>query len=410
MEESLRIAFFPDTYDEIDGVANTSRQFEAFAKKRGLDFLIICGGTANKTETEGTVRRITFRRSSFGFPLDTDHTFDLAFWRHYNRAITEVRKFSPDIVHITGPSDAGQLGVLIAHQLGVPLAASWHTNLHEYAERRASVLFGVLPKVARQKTGGFIRESSLSLILRFYGSADLLFAPNAALIDLLARRVNKPVYSMRRGVDALRFTPEKRDRSDGKFTIGYVGRLTVEKNIRFLAELEAELLRSGFSDFRFSIVGQGGDSEWLKANMQTADFSGVLKGDALARAYANLDAFVFPSRTDTFGNVVLEALASGVPAIVTNGGGPRFIVRHGETGFVAQDTGEFVSYIRRLASEPELLRAMRQAARSWALNLSWDRIFGGLYADYEKELRSPPLMSKNAGRRPQQGIVSPRLS
>ncbi len=280
MEESIRIAFFPDTYDEIDGVANTSRQFEAFAKKRGLNFLVICGATRSRIETDGSVRRVFLQRSPIGFPLDTNHRFDLAFWRHYDQAIAEVRTFAPDIVHITGPSDVGQLGALIAHRLSVPLAASWHTNLHQYAERRAVALIEYLPEGMRERLGTIIRRASLAAILRFYAIADILFAPNVALSDLLATRINKPVYSMRRGVDTALFAPQKRDRRKGPFTIGYVGRLTAEKNVRFLAELERALIEAGFSDFRVSIVGQGVEEQWLKSHMCRADFQGVLKGEA----------------------------------------------------------------------------------------------------------------------------------
>lgn len=389
-------------------MATTSRQFEAFAKRRGLDFLIVCGGDEDRIEADGSVTRVVLRRSSAGFPLDKDHKFDLAFWRHHGQVAGEIRRFSPDILHITGPSDVGQLGALIAHRAGVPLAASWHTNVHEYAGTRGAAMFRFLSKPAQQRAAALLSSSSLAVTLQFYGLAHLLFAPNAALIDLLASRLNKPVYSMRRGVDAVLFSPEKRERPNGPFTIGYVGRLTTEKNIRFLAELETELLRSGFSDFRFSIVGQGAERHWLKSNMKKADVSGPLSGEALARAYADLDVFVFPSRTDTFGNVVLEAMASGVPPIVTDAGGPQFIVRHGETGFVARHTGEFVAHVRRLAAEPGLLSAMRGAARAFALSLSWDRIFGGMYADYRRELRSLASMGKGARKRPQPSVVPSR--
>jgi len=143
--------------------------------------------------------------------------------------------------------------------------------------------------------------------------------------------------------------------------------------------------------------------------MQMADVQDVLKGEALARAYANLDVFVFPSRTDTFGNVVLEALASGVPAIVTDRGGPQFIVRHGETGFIAGDTGDFVSHIQRLAADPSLLQTMRRAARAYAVNLSWEKIFDGMCDDYGRELRSSAVMRKNIRTRPQPSVVSSRL-
>lgn len=409
MEENLRVAFFPDTYDEIDGVANTSRQFEAFARKRGLPFLTICGGTENQTQTDGSASRITRRRGRIGFPLDKKHDFDLAFWRHYDHAAEAVRKFDPDIVHITGPSDVGQLGALVAHRLGIPLAASWHTNLHQYAEQRASGLLGFLPAPQRERVGGLIREFALTMALRFYKIPKLLFAPNPELMKLLEQGTGKPVYPMQRGVDTELFSPQRRDRRSAQFIIGYVGRLTVEKNIRFLAELERALLESGLSDFRFSIVGQGAEEPWLKANMQRADFTGVLKGEILARAYANMDVFVFPSHTDTFGNVVLEALASGVPAIVTDGGGPQFIVKHGETGFVAQNSGDFVSYIRHLAKHRELLQAMREAAWASALRASWDSIFEGVYADYQRELPNCAASGKNARVRPQPTVAAQRL-
>ncbi len=116
--------------------------------------------------------------------------------------------------------------------------------------------------------------------------------------------------------------------------------------------------------------------------------------------------FVFPSQTDTFGNVILEALASGVPAIVTDGGGPQYIIRPGETGLIARSSEEFVSHIRQLAVHPPQFQCMRAATRAYALNLSWDRIFDGMYAAYEKELRSPALPRKSLRNRPQPKVAS----
>jgi phosphatidylinositol alpha 1,6-mannosyltransferase len=112
-----------------------------------------------------------------------------------------------------------------------------------------------------------------------------------------------------------------------------------------------------------------------------------LSGESLARAYANMDVFVFPSRTDTYGNVVLEALASGVPAIVTDSGGPRFIVRSGETGFVAKDLEDFVDRVMLLASQPGLRQRMRSSARDYASTASWDAVFESIYAKYDQLLR-----------------------
>jgi phosphatidylinositol alpha 1,6-mannosyltransferase len=410
MEAGLRVAFFPDTYDEIDGVANTSRQFEAFAKRRGLPFLIVCGGTSNLEEKEGSVQRIMRRRGPVGFALDKKHDFDLLFWRHYGDIADGVRAFRPDFIHITGPSEVGQLGALLAHRMRVPLAASWHTNLHQYAEQRTAGLLRLMPEGWRHEAGRRIREFSLAKILRFYRIAQVLFAPNPELMEMLTKGTGKPVYPMERGVDVSLFSPERRDRwTQGEFVIGYVGRLTVEKNIRFLAEIEQALTESGFANFRFLIVGQGAEEEWLKANLRKASFAGVLKGEALARAYANMDAFVFPSQTDTFGNVVLEALACGVPAIVTNVGGPQFIVRHGETGFVARNAREFAGWIRHLRENPEKLRNMREAARADARRASWDAIFESLYTAYGHRLNSGALAQSGIGLHPQATVANPKL-
>jgi phosphatidylinositol alpha 1,6-mannosyltransferase len=103
-------------------------------------------------------------------------------------------------------------------------------------------------------------------------------------------------------------------------------------------------LGAGKSGFKFLIVGEGNEREWLEKNMKTAEFTGFLDGEKLSEAYANIDVFLFPSETDAFGNVIQEANASGVPAIVTDQGGPKFIVRHGETGFVAKIWLNFTNF------------------------------------------------------------------
>jgi glycosyltransferase involved in cell wall biosynthesis len=235
--------------------------------------------------------------------------------------------------------------------------------------------------------------------MRFYKIPRLLFAPNQELIDLLEQGTGKPCYRMERGVDTVLFDPQRRNRGDDDLMIGYVGRLTTEKNVHFLADLEKALLAAGATDFHFSIVGQGAELPRLKAEMRYADFPGVLRGLQLAQAYANMDVLVFPSRTDTYGNVVLEALASGVPAIVTSSGGPRFLVHPGETGFVADDVERVVSHVRTLMGNPELLANMRVAARERALKASWNTVFELVYARYGQWLRDWPS-EKNAATQP----------
>jgi glycosyltransferase involved in cell wall biosynthesis len=181
---------------------------------------------------------------------------------------------------------------------------------------------------------------------------------------------------MRRGVDTALFDPARRSRTDAQLVIGYTGRLTVEKNVYFLRDIELALQAAGVRNYRFLILGAGIERDGLAAKMENAEMPGVLRGEALAKAYANMDIFVFPSKTDTFGNVVLEALAAGVPAVVTADGGPKFIVRSGETGFIAATDTAFLQRVVELALDRPLARRMSLAARRQAQETSWDAVWG----------------------------------
>jgi phosphatidylinositol alpha 1,6-mannosyltransferase len=390
-EQSSRIAYFTDAYLEVDGVANTARQFEAYARRQHLPFLILHGGyDREKIVHEDSITRVELPRSPLGFALDRKHEFDLVFLRHLFRAEEIIRKFRPDVLHITGPSDVGILGAIVARRLNIPLVGSWHTNIHEYAERRSLPLLGFVPKRWRQRLAGNIRERSFLVTGRFYRIPRVLMAPNRELIGLLERATHRPCYLMSRGVDAELFHPRRRNRKPGPFTIGYVGRITVEKNVESLIEIERALQAAGISDYRFLIVGQGASEDLLRSSLQRADFTGVLQGEELAQAYANMDVFLFPSKTDTFGNVVLEAMASGVPALVTNHGGPQFTISAGVSGFVCGSTSEFVECLARLQQSQEMLETMRHAARKQAESASWDSVFAAVQRAYQVALQPSP--------------------
>jgi glycosyltransferase involved in cell wall biosynthesis len=133
------------------------------------------------------------------------------------------------------------------------------------------------------------------------------------------------------------------------------------------------------SVFRITIVGDGSEVAWLKRRLKHGEFTGVLRGEELARAYANMDLFVFPSRTDTFGNVVQEAAASSV---VTNEGGPKHLVVSGETGLIAETNGEFVARVVELALDRNRLGEMGEAAREKVSGVSWDAAFEKTYTAY----------------------------
>jgi glycosyltransferase involved in cell wall biosynthesis len=379
-----RVAYFPDSFHEINGVAHTSRQFEAFIRRRNLAFLCIRAGSRTpRLLTEGRLTTLELARGPMSFGLEKDLSFDLGFFRHLPVIARTLRDFRPDLIHITGPSDFGMIGALMANHYHLPLVASWHTNVHEYAAKRSGWFLNRLPEKTAPAAARQIEEISLFASARFYSFARVLFAPNIELCALLERATHKPCKLMPRGVDTEQFSPRHRDRSaaDTDFVLGFVGRLSVEKNVALLVRIREELLQAGFTNFRFLIVGHGVEEPWLREHLPNAEFPGVLRGLDLSRAYANMDLFVFPSHTDTFGNVVLEALSSGVPAVVTPDGGPRYIIREGQNGFVAEDEN-FARAILSILRNPQLHSEMRAAARADALATSWDAVFEGVYDAY----------------------------
>ena len=382
---NLRVALFACTYGEIDGVANTSRQFAAFAREHGFEFLMVHAGPSNEVAVDGSVTRVQLRRGPATFPLDGHHEFDLLFLRHYTKVQRLLREFDPDIIHITGPSDVGILGALLGHHMSVTVAGSWQTNLHQFARRRVLKLLSSWPKNWSTGLASAAERGTFYLATQFYRIPRLLFAPNSEILDVLATATRRPCFLMSHSVNANAFRPELRDRTGGPFRIGYVGRLTPEKNVRFFAQLEKDLVALGHEDFRIVLIGKGAEENWLRENMRHVEFAGWLTGEDLARAFANLDAFAFPSETDTFGLAVLEALASGVPAVVSASGGPKFTVEHGKSGYIAAQFDEFAPLLAKWMSQPDLLESMRLEARRRALSMgSWAEIFAGMYGVYER--------------------------
>jgi phosphatidylinositol alpha 1,6-mannosyltransferase len=378
-----RVAFFSDSYLGVDGVATTCRNIVAAARRRGLPFLAVHAGERTSHSRDGSVEILELDRGPVSFPLDLHLRFDLLFTRHYARALKAVREFRPDVVHVTGPGDVGITGTRIADHLGIPLAASWHTNLHEFAARRLWKFASMLPETQRQGLTYLTEKLVLRACLRYYQIAQVILAPNRENIEWIGAGTGKPVFPMQRGVDAHLFSPLKRDVSDRIFRRGYVGRLRPEKNVRFLAEIEDSLRRDGISNYRFVIVGDGSERPWLERRLRQAEFTGELFGEALARAYANMDLFVFPSETDTYGNVVMEAMASGTPAVVTSKGGPKFQVQDRVSGFVAETGGDFIARVKETMASPQIHRSLRTASRQAACRKSWESVLEDLHQAYQ---------------------------
>jgi glycosyltransferase involved in cell wall biosynthesis len=377
-----RIAYFPDSFHEVNGVAHTSRNFAAFARRREIPMLCVRAGKKTRLcAPEGSVQALELGRSPLAVQLERDLYFDPLFFRYSGLISETVRAFRPEIIHITGPSELGIFGAYFAWKLKVPLVASWHTNVHEYAARRMGWLTRPMGNTGiRMETT--VENVLLAATSRFYRRAKVLYAPNPELCSLLERTTGRPVHLMQRGVETGIFAPQQRTREacDGRIVLGYVGRLSVEKNVALLPRVDQELRARGVAT-EWLIVGHGAEDEMLRRGLPGVKLAGVLRGEALSEAYANMDVLVFPSHTDTFGNVVLEALASGVPAVVTPDGGPASIVQDGVTGRVVKDE-EFSAAIAEMLALPESFRTMRVAARRYAMQCSWDAVFERVVAAY----------------------------
>ncbi len=384
MNKPLRVAFFPDSFLEINGAAMTSQRLVGYAREKGYPFLCVHAGPKTEITQNGSVTRLSLKRSPLAIKMDEDLAYDPLFQRYATRVLRELVKFQPDVLHITGLNDVSIVGAYLGWKLQIPILGSWHTNIHEFAAHRLAKIFSFLPASPVAGTTKFIERKILDGSLLYYKIPKVVLAPNQELVDLFAERTKRKAFIMARGVDTDLFSPVKRTVKDNIFRFGFVGRLRAEKNVRRLIDLEKKLLAAGKTDFKFLIVGEGSERAFLERNIRHAAFTGFLDGERLAEAYANMDVFAFPSETETFGNVVQEANAAGVPAIVTNQGGPKFVVRHNETGFIAENFDQFAEFSIKLFDDREKLNAMKKASREFALSRSWDAVFEKVYQAYDE--------------------------
>jgi glycosyltransferase involved in cell wall biosynthesis len=379
-----RVALFADCFHEVNGAAHSCRQLVQYAARHNLPFLSVHSGPRTELIQEDSVIRLELQRGRTTFPVDVDFGCDLLLWRYAKMVKNVLEEFRPDLVHVISPSDFSGLGAYLAHRLGIPIIGSYHTQLHEYAASRMRQSIAFLPSILREAVVNLVHRASLRGMTLFYMIPRMLLAPTPEICHWLGQATGRPCRLMGRGVDTARFSPEWRDAKDGVLRLGYIGRLTTEKNVRFLARIEEALLTMGKTNYRFVIVGEGSERVWLAERLKQVEFAGVLRGDALARAYANLDLFVFPSHTDAFGNVVQEALASGVPAVTTADGGPKFVIDDGITGFVAATDGEFIARVIDLTEDAQLRQRMAAAARAATANRTWENVMSNLYGHYRE--------------------------
>ena len=236
-----------------------------------------------------SVQRLELRRSPAAFRLEHDLSFDPLLWRHYGAVTRVLHEFRPDVIHVTGPSDVGQLGALLGHRMHVPMVFSWHTNLHQYAALRSSKWCRWLPPTVRGRLLAAVERRALDAALLFYRIPRVVLAPNDDLVTLLAHRTGKPAHLMAHGVDADLFAPRPRDDDRSCVRIGFVGRLSAEKQVRLLAAIDRALRARGDTRFQFVVIGDGSERAWLQQAMPAAEFPACSRASgSLARMRASI--------------------------------------------------------------------------------------------------------------------------
>ncbi|ARG93675.1 glycosyltransferase family 4 protein [Mycobacterium kansasii] len=379
----MRVAIVAESFlPNVNGVSNSVLRILEHLRRTGHEALVIAPDNppgeprADRLHDGVRVHRVPARM----FPKVTT----LPLGVPTPRILRVLRGFDPDVVHLASPALLGYGGLRAARRLGVPTVAVYQTDVPGFASS-----YGI-PLASRAARAWFRHLHSL---------ADRTLAPSTATMEDLAVQDIPRVHRWARGVDLLRFVPSARDEAlrrhwspDGRPIVGFVGRLAPEKHVERLASLSAS------GAVRLVIVGAGVDRRKLESAMPTALFTGALHGDELARAYASMDVFVHPGEHETFCQVVQEALASGLPVIAPDAGGPRDLVVPYRTGLllpVAEFETRLPAAVAHLVSERN---RYAPAARRSVLGRSWPAICDELLGHYAAVL-SPSARARDSVRR-----------
>lgn len=363
----MRIAVFSDTFvPQVNGVALTLKRWTEYLSARGDECKLFV-----PTEPEPVYEDLVFQLASIPFWAYPGYRFAIP---NLLRIRQELSLFKPDIVHIATPFSVGLAGMSAAQKLQIPIVASYHTHFDQYLE---SYWFP------------FAHSWYWSYMKWFHRHCRAIFAPSQETIQLLQSNGLSNLELWSRGIDCNKFTPAKRSGLvrelygiKEQYLLLYVGRLAPEKDLDVLLQLMHRLPERINSQVHWLVVGDGPMMEQGRREApQNVTFTGYRSGEELAALYASSDVFVFPSASETFGNVVLEAAASGLPAIVADRGGVTEIVQHERTGLHAQ-AGNVESFLAALSDwfdEPDKWQRFGTEAREQAQARTWEKAMGPIY-------------------------------
>lgn len=372
----FKVALFTGNYNHIrDGVSLTLNRMVKFMLENDIEFRIF-GPTIDQPalEHEGTFIAVP----SVSLPGRPEYRVSTSLSSEAKRNLLE---FDPDLVHIATPDILGYKALRWAMDFDKPVVSSYHTHFTSYLKYyKLSFLEPLLWKYLNW----------------FYGHCEQLYVPTPSMAEWLEEMgVVADLKIWSRGIDTDHFNPENRNedwRNKHGFkpddvVVSFVSRLVWEKNLKLYADV-VNRLQKKYKNLKAMIVGDGPAGDELKQILPNAVYTGFLTGEDLASAYANSDIFFFPSDTETFGNVTLEAMASGLPCVVADAVGSKSLVDHGGNGYLApvEKSDLFYSYIEKLVLNPDLRQKMANASLQKAGNYSWQNINGKLLSYYEQVL------------------------
>ncbi len=378
-----RVLWFTDTLTDLNGVSATLCLLGNLASDRNLDLRLVASLVEDEDRSQIPENTIV---------LPCLHTYTPSFFETYTlrvpsvlTAVKMIYEAAPDEIYISTPGPVGMLGMIMSKILRVPCTAIYHTDF----TRQAKQIIG------EESICRLVEDASRL----FYSFADSVAVPTREYISILEKRgiPRSKMVLFKRGIEANVFAPQKRspallyDRcgiDDGP-TLMYSGRISKEKSMDFLGQVYRELLQRT-PNLNMVLAGDGPYFQEFQKGMSDCPrvhFLGRLKREELPFFYSACDCFMFPSVTDTFGMVILEAQACGLPAVVSNFGGPKEIVQHGKTGFVAKahDIDDWVEktngVIDMVTKYPEINLEMRAHARQHILsNYDWDMVLQDIFA------------------------------
>lgn len=372
--DDLRVALFTGNYNYCaDGVALVLNRLVGHLERRGVSVRVFA-----PTKPKPAIQHVGTLISVPSLPFLLNSNYRVAWGMPY-RVRRFLESWQPHIVHLASPDALGFAALRWAKHRGIPAVATYHTHIGGYMK-----YFGL----------GFLEPIAWRVLRRFYNQTTETYVPSASMRDLLAAKGF--TCSMRvweHGVDRTRFRPELRSDEwrrrqgigDHEILVGFVGRLVREKAVETWADVILKLEASG-RPIRSIMIGDGPAGPMLRQRLPGTIFPGYLPHDTLGTALASMDVFLYPSLSETFGCVTLEAMASGVPPVVADATGSRDLVRHGETGFICQpnNVADFAHHVLLLSDSAPLRRQLGQAAASHAESYTWDRVLDDMLSNYRR--------------------------